>query len=92
MRRDDCQRGLRNVTSGAAQRQHVELYPFTGTRDYAKNKFVAGLEEEVSVQAFLLWKDEQGCKPQESASVVLPVTYVSYAELDPYQQVSTFFL
>lgn len=42
---------------------------------------MAGLEEEGSIQAFLLSKHEQECKPQESASMVLTVMYGSYVEL-----------
>lgn len=53
---------------------------------------MAGLEEEGSVRAFLPWKYEQGCKPQESESVVLTIMYGNYAELYPYQQVSARFL
>lgn len=53
---------------------------------------MAGLEEEGGVRAFLLWKYEQGCKPQESESLVLTIMYGNYAEQYSYQQVPAHFL
>lgn len=98
MRRgDDCQH--QHAKCGQQERSQRCSTETTGWalslywyQSYAGNKLVARLEEEGGVRAFLLWKYEKGCKPQESASVVLTVMYGNYTELYSYQQVSAHFL
>lgn len=72
----------------AAQRPQVTFYLCWYQR-YAGNK--SWLEEKGLVWAFVLCKDEQGCKPQERASLVLTGICSSHTELYLGQEVSAHF-